>query len=133
MNTRDWEHATPEQRNLWSWIIANFPPASITPLYYIGAIAGSEFVTYNINKLYVATDLSFDGLTTVAFGGAYATLFDKTNNISFVCCNSAIVWNVTGAAINYLPNVIILRNVYFSRVTNSVALDIAFNGYRLQV
>ena len=54
MNTLGLNNASPEQQILISKILPLLVGVkTVTPLYYKGVIAGSEFVTYSAKKLYI--------------------------------------------------------------------------------
>ena len=103
---------------------------TITPLFYQGVIAGSEFGIYNANKLYLLNRLS----ASAPGGGAvgYIYLYDETNTLFRVFANNCAYWNGTTLAPNYSYNDLIHKDMYFARVTQSGYSSITFIGYRIE-
>ena len=134
MITEDWKNATPEKVNAWKKFIALLPGVqTITPIYYVGAIAGTEFLTYSTKKLYFAMDLEItQGLAALVDPG-YSRFYDETNTISFYGSEVISVWNATAAAFYYITNPYKSKDIYFSRFFYSLYSTIKFNGYRLTV
>jgi hypothetical protein len=132
MLLEDWRNATPEQNNLWRIARALIAWNTCTPIYYEGAIAGSEFVTYNAAKLYICLDLvvnvNFSAATVNA--GALVT-YDIANAAKSQEYLNFPVWNTTAAALYYNVPSFRLVNIYFSRITVTTYVFMKFNGYRL--
>jgi len=131
MNTINWRNAGPEPQILWEHLVASFDISAIVPLSYQGAITGSEFLTYNATKLYLALQLDFG---SQLFGNeAYVQLFDDGNNEFLSYCNCIGYYDGMGAVefINSLKNI---YNTWFSRLAVSAAnsyVYMKFIGYRL--
>jgi hypothetical protein len=137
MRTASWKNATPEQLNLWRYVSSLLVGVqTITPLYYHGVIAGSEFLTYDVKKLYLALELCFSYGSGVAFtASGLITFYNEANAISGYLQNDAPVWDTTAAAIKYTINAAKENNCYFSRIT-AVATTYAyikFNGYKITI
>jgi hypothetical protein len=130
MNTHDWINATPEQFNLWKLVNGLIAWTTITPLYYQGAIAASEFLTYAAGKLYIALEFEA-GAGSLDVANGNIVFYDMANSINFYSWNTAIVWNTTGAAVNYLVSNIVNKNIWFSRINKTNYTYMKFNGYRL--
>ena len=108
-------------------------PKSIETLNFQGLIAGSEFLTFKNNVIYIATDLHIAVSSASNVVGANSdgiTLFDETNTASYFLTNSSPQFNVTQF---FLNNEIFNHDLYFSRITqqNTVYQFIKFNGFRL--
>jgi hypothetical protein len=135
MITQDWRHATPEQKNLWraASIILPIPPGdvqTITPIYYQGVVAGSEFLTYAATKLYIALEMEFGYFAQAASQGI-VNFYNEVDAIDFIASNSAGFWD--GAAVAYAGNLLVLKNHYFSRIVTVRYLNMKFSGYRLDI
>jgi hypothetical protein len=131
MNSIEWQGATPEQYNLWDKVIPLLVGVqTITPLFFIGAVAASEFLTYDVKKLYIALELS-SGQYTLAAAVNIIALFNEANVQSYTTCNLVPAWDTTAALMKYANNEILLKNVYFSRLT--CGQYIRFNGYRITI
>jgi len=121
-----------EQQNLLDSIEALVGINTITPVYYQGAIAGSEFVTYAGGKLYIALELKCSVVGTVNLGaGGYVTLYDTANAVNFYLLNNNFYWDVTAAAKYYHTISLAEKNLYFSRVATAIYSHLIFNGYRI--
>jgi hypothetical protein len=127
MKTIDWKNATPEQINFWNITSAKLAFTTITPIYYLGACAGSEFETYDAAKLYIALEFGIldSGLNT---NWGFVQLYNEANAASAKLTNNVIAY---GIAYNYLKNSLFVQNVYFGRIAVTEYLSIKFNGYRL--
>lgn len=134
MKTLDWKNATPEQINLWNLCNGLIAWTTITPLYYEGAIAGSEFLTYNAGKLYIALDCKITATTIISGGSAFVALYNMANALSIVLYNIFPYWNTTAVDAWYEHNQIESKNFWFSRIVDGGIYNrILFNGYRLNV
>jgi len=100
-------------------------------LYFTGLVAGSEFLTYAVDKLYLALNVK------AGFGGAlvnavyYCTFYNQANAVSFIADNTNPYWDTTAAAYKAAGNYLSVDNIFFSRVTLSSYLYFSFNGYKI--
>lgn len=125
------KQSTPGQRLFWEQIrLITGETASVRRTYYQGLIAGHEMLTYSATTLYLAYNISFGSLT-LGLGLPYVNLFDENNVESYNAVNTGLVWNTTGAAINYMPNDLKLENCYFSRIVAAVYARMIFNGFKI--
>lgn len=131
MNTINWKNATPEQLNLWQNVKGLIAYTAITPIYYQGVIAGSEFLTYNAGKLYIALDLSFNGYGIANTG--VVTLYNMADAVCLQLNNLNMAWDTTAALMKFTINTIQTQNLYFSRIITTTYSHLKFNGYRLTV
>ncbi len=119
-----------ESTYLLRYINNTFDVDSNDRLFYQGAIAGSEFVTYNALKLYVAINVEFG--TDAALGTAlnnHVALYDDGNVLFFTMRNIALVGDVTD---NFtFPNNVVSGNLYFSRIVVTGYEFMRFDGYRV--
>jgi len=134
MRTSDWLNATPEQKNLWRIASALIAWNTITPIYYEGAVAGSEFVTYAATKLYICLDLvlnvNFSGATVNAASLATYDIANAQKSSSYL---NFPVWDTTAAALKYNAPELLCQNIWFSRITVVTYIFMKFNGYRLTI
>jgi hypothetical protein len=134
MNLKNWRNASPEQCNLWDQVKGLIAWNTITPIHFQDSIGGSEFLTYNVGKLYIALECSF----AYSAGGAQnatdlITFYNMANAIFYYVMNNAPVWDTTGAGMRHALNNSYEKNVFFSRITASGYTQMKFNGYRLVV
>jgi hypothetical protein len=132
MLTNYWNSATIGQKLLWKKIIAIFGvPNTITPLHFQGAIAGSEFLTYDANKVYLAFDLGFVDISGDDTTISTITVHGLADAIVYYFYNTQLVYN--GATIRYIANNIFVSDVYFYRIETSRFSRMMFNGYRFNM
>lgn len=120
-------------KNLCEWLDKTFNITGIARLYYQGNIAGSEFLTYNATKLYLAVGLSH-GIAVSGSGNPGFTIYNELN---------AIVYYSGIASVYYDPSIPGLRSsalsnshdvpLYFSRFVQVGIATMKFNGYRLTI
>lgn len=126
--------ATPEQRLLWNYLFLRFGERiSISQFVFGGASAGSELLIYSANKLYVAYQFNYNGLSAVGVNGAQVQFMDETNAVKYELTNNAPVWDTTAAAMRYAPNSASINNIWFSRCAPFTASRIQFIGYRIGI
>lgn len=132
MLTINWKNATPEQLVLYQHLNHTFDITVIEPLYYQGIIAGSEFLVYDVAKIYLCLDITFTTSSGVNTVPANNSFLDE-NNLDFYYSNTpSLVDNV--GVVNYCYNDATSKNLYFSRFTNAFPyLYVKFNGYRLTI
>jgi hypothetical protein len=127
MNTDLWRNATPEQINLWNIAKTKIAYTTITPLFFEGSLAATEFLTYNAGKIYIALELVFG---TIGSSAAYGTVEvrDEADAINFYLGNSLCYWD---GALKYSVHQAEIKNIWFSRITPTVYSRMKFNGYRI--
>jgi hypothetical protein len=129
MNTFLWRNATPEQLNLYNLVIAKLTaPVTITPQYFNGANAASEWATYVAKKIYLTLALIIDYQVAGAALPSVA-IYDENNALVDTFTNANGFY--TGAAVNYIGNTLILNNLYFGKIVLTGYTNIKFNGYKL--
>lgn len=126
----DLENATPEFVYKWNMIRLTYRPITYVPIFYAGAIAGSEFSVFSANKLYFALNLTLDYVGDLAGSGA-TQLMDITNNPYKWCGNILPWWN--GAAIRYFHSEYNISGAHFSRIAFGNYTNVIFSGYRLTI
>jgi hypothetical protein len=126
------KNAAPAEKILWQQIrLLCGENAAIRQVYYQGAIAGSEFLTYQSGKLYLAHELHFNSNNALSAFAASMALYDENNAVNFAPSNMSIIWNTTAAAPNYVGNDLIVKSCYFSRVLAYSYSYMKFSGYKI--
>jgi hypothetical protein len=118
---------------LLNYVQTAFDPGNVgtyTPLVYQGAIAGSEFLTYDAKKLYICCSVGFMDNATPSGAKIQTSFYDAANAVVLVSFTAIAFYNTTAAAINYQGQLTELTNLYFSRVVAS-SLYIKFIGYKI--
>lgn len=126
------KNSSAEQRVIWQQIrLITGENASVQQFYYCGPIAGTEFLTYSVNKLYFAFNCKF-GYSSVNLGasGGNINIFNEANVASMYLQNTFAIWNATGAAPNFGYNLIDVNNIYFSRILQSQYTYMSFTGVK---
>jgi len=134
MNSKDWRNATPEQLNFWNCVKGKIAWNTITPLYYQDAIAGSEFLTYNADKLYVALEVEFSAPHLAPSSNVPLVAFRNEADVALFSVTSAD-WEFKPSddTATYYLKLISFHNIYFSRIEVAQFSSMRFNGYRLNV
>lgn len=132
---------TPEQLLLIEWFYSQFDRlpagggnrhiANVEPLFYIGAIAGSEFLTYAATKLYICFKFEVNGGLFGSAVGAFITFFNEANALNYYLGLNMPVYDTVAAAHLYSASNALYTNGYFSRITTVQYSHIIFNGYRI--
>lgn len=98
-------------------------------LFYQGLSGGSEFLTYDAKKLYIAFEFKISTSSPVCAGISVVTFYDQNNVINFYEIDNTILWN--GAANQYQGISINVKNLFFSRIVAAVYTNIIFNGIKV--
>ena len=124
--------ANPTQKLLWQQVrLIVGENSAVQQFSYMGAIAGSEFLTYSANKLYLALEL-WMGHGNISVNQFVHTLYDQTNTVSYIDSACMPYYDGTAAAVRYMPISSKLDNVWFSRVaTTGLYSYMKFLGYKL--
>jgi hypothetical protein len=132
----------PERINFIRWFYSQFDYrttaginrriVNVEPLFYEGAIAGTEFLVYAATKLYLTLDFCIvysagQAATTV---GLNCIFYNEANAICLYIFNNCPVWDTTAAVLKYTNNPNNIKNLYFSRFSSTMNY-IKFNGYRI--
>jgi hypothetical protein len=127
-NSIYFRNSTPEQRVLIQYV-ENLPGyTSLVPLYFKGAIAATEFLTYAVTKVYLCLIGRF-GQSAVAGNAGTITLYNTGDAVSMIIANNAPYWD--GAAIQVIKNTFEIKNTCFSRIVNVQYTYMEFIGYRV--
>lgn len=133
-------NTTPEQEILLTHFYNQFDNGSaanrrivnVEPLYYSGAIAGTEFLVYAATKLYICYSLIFGDIGAGNANSSRINLYNEVDVISMQLNNSNFLLNAGTGFYNYQPVYIKANNVYFSRFVAVTLYDhVIFNGYRI--
>lgn len=112
------------------------PSFTVTPLCYVGAIAGSEFETFDANKIYLVAE--FEALHTsggcVTVTGSGVQFYNELNVSFFRLFQNIAGWDVTAAGFRYGVNNYQAKNFYFARLAVIVSVtQMRFIGYRIDI
>jgi len=128
---------TPEQKIFCQWFYGHFDNnigahhiiLNIEPLFYQGTIAGTEFLTYNNTKLYLAfkVENTYPSANTAAF----TRFYNEVDAISYELNGDIPYWDVTAAIVKYSGAGKSLTNLYFSRFAAINYTKMLFIGYRV--
>lgn len=133
------QEMTPEQKILAQQFYANFDNGTavnrrivnVVPLMYIGAQAGSEFLTYAATKLYLCLFLEMAYNGAVANDPLITTLADQANNTSFSLTDQIGYYDAGAPSRRFYGNNINIKNIYFSRINATNYTYVSFIGYRI--
>ena len=127
------KQATAEQRLLWNFIFMQFGDrVSISQLFYMGAVAGSEFLVYRAGKLYLCYDIHLSAPGTPNGATQYFQFYNENNAINFYGTNQSVFFNVGTAVTMYSANDFNIPNIYFSRFVMAGMYNyMRFVGFRL--
>ena len=135
------QNMTPEQRILVSQFYTKFDIGSgvahkkilnVEPLLYMGVIAGSEFLTYALTKMYLCLSLCFSHPEPETTDDPTVNLYDETNTLFFVLEHNSIAY--TGAVLVDHGQTFEFTNCYFSYLTVSATVPykaMKFIGYSI--
>jgi hypothetical protein len=130
---------TPEQQLFITWFYSQFDNNSavhrqilnVEPLFYMGAIGGSEFLVYAVTKLYLALTMSAD--SPMSGGGALAglILYNEANAIHFNMDFDSVFYDPVALNYKTVNNSHEFKNCYFSRFVQGGVVNLKFIGYRI--
>jgi hypothetical protein len=124
---------SPEQLILWNYVQNLIAWTTITPLHYTGVIAGSEFLTYAVGKLYVCYNFIAMGTPVANAASAFIEIHNEADTNIGRPGNNSMAWDVTAVAFKYGAVSMILNNFYFSRFVEQTYTGMSFSGFRLNV
>lgn len=109
---------------------ANRQITNVEPLFYQGAVAGSEFLTYAATKLYLCLSITAgsDGITAFE---PQLYFYDFANALTSRFRNTSTVFDAVAAINEFQGNVFTLKNIYFSRLTAVSYITFSLIGYRI--
>ena len=127
--------ATPEQRILWNSIFLKYgDKIALQQLYFCGAIAGTEFLTYSANKMYMAMSVESSFVTSqVAITYCFNEFYNEANAVFYTEVNVAPAWDTTAAIMKFSNNNAKTTNILFSRIALTSYTRMKFIGYRLGI
>ena len=125
--------ATPEQRLLWNYIFLRWGErVSISQYCFSGNSVASELTVYNANKIYVAYQLNMAGAGS-QIAVSSIQLFNELNAHKGNFIKSMPYWDATAASVRYVINSLYLQNMWFSRISCNIVMEINFIGYRVGI
>ena len=104
---------------------------NVQPLYYAGAIAGTEFLTYADTKMYICYNFFCSNITNHGEVEGNVSFYNEANTLSVGIKNQNAYWEADGRKDEFCMNPIELKDFYFSRFTVSIYTYMVFNGYRI--
>lgn len=129
---------TPEQIILLNWFYTTFDNGSavnrrivnVEPLFYMGTIVGTEFLTYAATKLYICYKFVASRQMAMSVSVRDITVYNEANANVFSINNTFAILNATPAN-EYGGNLATFENFYFSRIVQAQYTGMIFNGYRI--
>lgn len=128
------KQSSPAQKILWQQIrLITGENAAVQQMYFLGALAGTPFLTYVARTLYIAYELAIGG-NVYSSSSTYTRLYNENNILVFTMPEGQnTYWNTTTTA-PVRDNLTIkseINNVYFSRLVVSAHTDLKFIGYKI--
>lgn len=132
-------NTTPEQELLLEHFYSRFDNGSaankrivnVEPLFYQGAIAGTEFLVYAATKMYICYNIALSTSAGITITIDYGEFYNESNIISLYLRNDHVFWDVAVNDVRYARQTLELSNFIFSRFVPSVINYISFVGYRV--
>ena len=136
---RGFGQLTPEQVIFINWFYSQFDNRSaanrqiinVEPIFYMDIIGINEFTIYAATKLYLCLEFEADYRGAADPGVAGIYFYNEANAGICYAENNAVVWDTTAASIKYVPNQLIYKNLYFSRLLSFTYSSMKFIGYRI--
>lgn len=124
--------ADPEQRIMWNNLFLEFGERiSLSPLFYQGASAGSEFLVFKAGILYVAYNLRGAGTGAAIATNHLISLYDRNNVVTYYSNQSVSYFDSVAAAAKYSLIGLDHKNLTFSRLVLQNMTSLRFIGYRI--
>lgn len=122
---------TTDQKRLFAYVVAlvGATPTYVN-LYYQGLIAGSEFLTYNAKKLYIAFEFKASNEGVQQGFHAMISFYDPANAVNFHINDNSLC-ALAGPAFYYAHNYSSVNNIFFSRIVAQLYTEIVFNGIKV--
>lgn len=102
---------------------------NVEPFFYQGIIAGSEFLIYSINKMYIFLNIVTGRITLSS--GVSISFYDELNAYTFDFQNVSAYWDGTALAVKIINGGIDINNIISSRIAVVSLLGIQLIGYRI--
>lgn len=127
------KNGSPEQLILWSELLSKFGERiSVRPLFYAGPIAGTEFLSGDPRKIFLAFDIKFSHSgVSIAFPPFSALFMDELANPLYFSISNLIYWN--GAAERFNSYSVVEKNVWFCNFAVDNFTYMVFNGFRIGI
>lgn len=131
---------TQEQDIFISWFYSQFDYSSpginrhianVEPIFFQGAIAGSEFLVYAATKLYLALEFSLYDYGDISANFWRVELYDEANNVFGYAANHISYYNSSDATQHNTGINCLNYNLYFSRIIAFSYRYMKIIGYRI--
>lgn len=119
-----------ESRLVYDYLLAKFDIDTIVPLVAQVEHAGSEFATYNAQKLYFGLLVEF-GNGAASANIPSCSFYNEANVLFYIANNNNYYYDTSIPQYRTSPNTIVLNDIWFSRCTRSVFVYFRFVGYRI--
>lgn len=120
-----------DQSLLWNQVDSFANITNVQPLFFSGAIAGSEFLTYAVIKLYVCYSVFISLIDAENTLIPNIIFFDQANNPFINVQKSSLMYESVAADTYFSGQPIKMENFYFSRFDIIGYQSIIFRGFRL--
>lgn len=120
-----------DQSLLWNQVDSFANITNVQPLFFSGAIAGSEFLTYAVTKLYVCYSVFISLIDAENTLIPNIIFFDQANNPFINVQKSSLMYESVAADTYFSGQPIKMENFYFSRFDIIGYQSIIFRGFRL--
>jgi len=131
MNSVNWKNTDIAPNLVYRYLQSLGPIVSIIPLYFSGPIAGSEFETYQADKMYLCINSEFSGTINLDVGGYEIEFYNPVNVLTYMTNNNSCQFDAAGAPVTFLNGVAKVDNIAFSRLVTYLYTYIKFIGYRI--
>lgn len=112
--------------------LANKKILNVEPLFFMGAIAASEFLTYDVTKMYLCLSLEIDGDSSPINTTQTILLKNSADGNAMIYKNAMALYQTTLPEIEYYVSKVTITDLYFSRLVVTVAYSLMkFIGYRV--
>lgn len=136
MISESWKNKTAEAFLMWDavyTIALGIGAVAITPVVFIGNLIGSEFLTYNANKLYYCLYCEFGTTSAVGTTTPEIVFYDESNAAMHRIRNSMAYWDIGVASIRFMAWTVATQDIWFSNLQPAVYNYGRFTGYRLDI
>jgi len=125
--------ATPEQKVLWQSVRQiTGENAAIQQFLFFGPFAGTEFLTYSPNRLWLALEMTVSNqITTANSNPGKVDLYNELNILATTLNNNSIIYDSVAALPKYYMNCVNEKNIYFSRIVGTTMSLMKFIGFKI--
>ena len=109
------KNATAREKIIWNNVFNTFGErVAVSPFYFCGDAAGTEFMTYNARRLYFVLEFEMEP-TMIALNPCNIAIYDHLDNYIMAYCNIGAFWVSGGVPDYFINNVIKVENFLMSR------------------